>query len=160
MTALEQTADVLRPWLGSAFVAAQASLVERVSLRLTKFMPRRDSLQQTAQDLDTLLFMAVRDTTQGRMVLPMDNGQLIRVKVADFTVMADELLYLLFAHLTPDQHNFLLIREYSIRAGSLSALRALYLLYPDYQSEEEYSTVQRIIKTCHPLFRWRGWLNP
>ena len=100
MTALEQTAQALRPWLGSAFVAAHARLMERVSLRLTQFLPRRDSLQQTAQDLDTLLFMAVRDHTQGRMVLTMDGGQAIRVRVSDFPVMADDLLWLLFSGLS------------------------------------------------------------
>lgn len=159
MTALEQTAEALRPWLGSAFVAAQARLMERVSLRLTQFLPRRDNLYDTARDLDTLLFMAVRDHTQGRMVLPMDNGQQIRVRVSDFAVMADDLLWLLFSGLEREQQTFLLIREYSIRAGSLSALRALCLLYADFQSDEEYNTVVRVIKTCHPPYRWRGWLN-
>ncbi|MHC1786074.1 MAG: hypothetical protein AB9880_03285 [Christensenellales bacterium] len=159
MATLQETAQILRPWLGSAFIAAQAAMIERVSLRLDCFQPGRDSLALTAQDIDSLLFMAVRDGTAGRMILPMDTGQLIRVKVADFAVMADELLYLLLMKLPRDEPCFRLIRDYSIRAGSLSALRALCLLYQDFQSTQEYSTVLRVIKTCHPAFRWRGWLN-
>jgi hypothetical protein len=155
----EQTASVLRPWLGSDFVAAHAPLMERISLRLSQFLPQRDSLDGTAQDLDSLLFMAVRDATGGRMLLRMDNGQYIRVKVADFTVMADELLYLLMEKLRVDGRNFLLIKDYSLHAGSLAALKALYLHYEAYQSQEEFKTIVRVIKTCHPPFRWRGWIQ-
>jgi hypothetical protein len=160
VTAIEQTAQVLRPWLGSDFVAAHASLMQRISLRLTQFIPSRDSLQTVAQDLDSLLFLAVRDQTSGRMLLRMDDGKYIRVRVADFTTMADELLYILMEHLPAVESNYRLISEYSMHAGSLSALRALYDRYQAFQSEEEYRTVIRIIKTCHPPFRWRGWLAP
>ena len=155
----EQTASVLRPWLGGDFVAAHAPLMERVGLRLSQFLPQRDSLEKTAQDLDSLLFMAVRDATSGHMLLRMDNNQYIRVKVADFTLMADELLYLLMENLKVDGQNFLMIRDYSLRSGSLSALKALYLRYEAYQSPEEFKTIQRVIKTCHAHFRWRGWLQ-
>lgn len=160
MTALEQTAATLRPWLGSAFVAAHAELMERISLKLTHFVPGRDSLHHSAVDIDSLLFMAVRNHTQGRMNLQMDNGQLIRLRLNDFALMADELLYLLMAGLPRDEQSFLLLREYSLRQGSLAALKALYLHYAPYQGEEEYRTVRRVITTCHPPFRWRGWLEP
>ncbi len=156
----ERTASVLRPWLGSDFVAAHAPLMERLCLRLTRFLPQRDSLALTAQDLDSLLFMAVRDATGGRMLLRMDNDTYIRVRLADFAVMADELLCLLMEKLPVDEQSFLLIRDYSLHAGSLAALKALYLRYEAFQSPEEFKTIVRVIRTCHPPFRWRGWLQP
>ena len=155
----EQTASVLRPWLGGDFVTAHAPLMEHVTLRLSQFLPQRDSLEKTAQDLDSLLFMAVRDATGGRMLLRMDTNQYIRVKVADFSLMADELLFLLMEQLRVDGQNFLLIRDYSLRSGSLAALKALYLRYEAYQSPEEFKTIARVIRTCHAPFRWRGWLQ-
>ena len=155
----EQTASVLRPWLGGDFVTAHAPLMERVTLRLSQFLPQRDSLEKAAQDLDSLLFMAVRDATGGRMLLRMDSNQYIRVKMADFSLMADELLFLLMEQLRVDGQNFLLIRDYSLRSGSLAALKALYLHYEAYQSPEEFKTIVRVIKTCHAPFRWRGWLQ-
>ena len=75
-------------------------------------------------------------------------------------MMADELLYVLMEHLPVTKSNYRIISEYSMHPGSLSALRALYARYEAFQSEEEYRTVIRIIKTCHPPFRWRGWLAP
>ena len=74
--------------------------------------------------------------------------------------MADELLYLVMAALPRDERSFSLLKEYSLRSGSLAALKALYLHYADFQSDEEYRTVRRVITTCHPSFRWRGWLIP
>lgn len=159
MTAAERTAALLRPWLGSDFVAREAELVDRLAFKLMQFLPYRQSLQALAQEVDSQLFMAVRNQTNGRMVLQMDGGQHIRVRVDDFAVMADELLYLSMEQLPASQDSFLLVQEYSMRHGSLSALKALYLLYPAFQTEEEYATVLRIIKTCHPPFRWRQWLN-
>jgi hypothetical protein len=58
-----------------------------------------------------------------------------------------------------DGRNFLLIKDYSLHAGSLAALKALYLHYEAYQSQEEFKTIVRVIKTCHPPFRWRGWIQ-
>lgn len=46
-----------------------------------------------------------------------------------------------------------------MRQGSLSALRALYIDFQAFQTEEEWRTVIRVIKTCHPPFRWRNWLE-
>lgn len=160
MTALEQTAATLRPWLGSAFVAAHAELMERITMRLRHFDPARGSLHDSAVDIDSLLFMAVRNHTQGRMALPMDDGQLIRVKLSDFATMTDELMYLLMVGMAKNEANFRLLRDYSMRQGSLAALKTLYLHYQEYQSEEEYRTVRRVITSCHPAFRWRGWLEP
>lgn len=150
---------MLRPWLGSVFVAEHAELIERVSVKLRGFVRGRDSLHDSAVDIDSLLFMAVRDRTKGRMTLTMDNGQTIRVRLNDFTLMADELLYLTMAALPRDERSFLILKEYSLRYGSLSALKALYLHYAAFQTDEEYRTVHRVITTCHPPFRWRGWLH-
>lgn len=159
MTALEQTAATLRPWLGSAFVAGHAELMQRISIRLTHFVPGRDSLQGLATAMDSLLFMAVRDQTGGRMVLQLDDGKLMRVKLNDFAMMADELLYILLAALPRTAASYATLNEHAIRQGSLAALKALHLHYEAFQSEDERKLNQRIIRTCHPPFRWRGWLD-
>lgn len=157
---LERVARTLTPWLGSAFVAHHAGLMERLAFKIGQFDRARGSLQAAVQDMDTQLFMAVREQTNGRMILPMDNGDHIRLRLEDFALMADELLYLLLESLPRDSQSFLMIREYSMRQGSLAALKALWLHYGAFQGEEEYRTVERIIKGSHPPFRWRQWLTP
>lgn len=160
MVAAERAADTLRPWLGSAFVAQQPDTMRKAAMRLNAFSPQREDLARLAQDMDSLLFMAVRDVTMGKMTLTMDTGDVIRVRVSDFALMVDELMYLLFEDMQAQPDAFDLIRSYSMRTSSLASLKALYLLFPDRQSQEELSTLSRVIRTCHPPFRWRQWLNP
>ncbi|HSK68802.1 MAG TPA: hypothetical protein VLA21_06025, partial [Candidatus Limnocylindria bacterium] len=109
--------------------------------------------------LDSLLFLAVRDDTGNRMALVMDDGRLIRLQVGDFSIMADELLWLVFMRMPRTQAGRDALREYGMRSGSLSALRALYLLYRDLQTPEETDTIRRVITTCHEPFRFRPWMD-
>ncbi len=160
MRMLDRVAHTLSPWLGMGFVVRHAELMERLAFKISQFDRQRCSLHQSAQDMDTQLFMAVREDTAGRMILQMNNGDHMRLRLNDFTLMADELMYLLLSALPQDQRSLLLIREYSMRQGSLAALKTLWLHYAPFQSEEEYRTVERIIRGSHPAFRWRQWLTP
>ena len=149
----------LLPWLGEDFLKDRDALCERAAMMLFSFRGERDSLQNLALQVDNLLFMEVREQTAGRMALSMDSGQLIRLRMNDFTLMADELMYLLFEEMDRTPAHLALIREYSMRSGSLSALRALYLLYRKFQTEEELETLRRVITTCHEPWRFRHWID-
>lgn len=153
------TLAALRPWLGSAFLAERAQLIERITTRLNAFTLPRDAVSDIAQWLDNLLFLQVRDDTRGKMVLAMDNGVHYRVRVEDFKDMADDLLYLLFSRFPRNAEAFAAVREYSVKAGSLSALKALYLDFTDFQTVQEWETVRRVISSCHPPYRWRLWID-
>ena len=159
MAAVRRVAETLRPWLGSAFVARNAETMEVIALRLLGFLPQRDSFAALAFQLDNLLFMQVREDTEGQMTLIMDNEQAVRLRMNDFSLMADELMYLLFEALPKNAANQALIRSYSMKSVSLSALRALYLLYRDMQDQEETATLKRIIMGSHPPFRWKQWID-
>ena len=159
MIAPEHVEETLRPWLGSGFLARNKALCDRTASALFSFQVQRDSLFRLAQWLDNLLFMSVREDTSGRMALEMDTGQLIRLRVGDFSLMADELLFLLFEALPRDAAVQAMIREYSMRSGSLSALRALYLLFWKLQTPEETETLRRVITSCHEPWRFRPWID-
>lgn len=154
-----ETLSVLRPWLGSAFLMLHMPLVERVTARMNAFDVRRDTIFDVAQWLDSLLFMQVREGTRGKMVLAMDDGARYRVRVEDFKDMADDLLYLMFSRFPPDAEAFAAVREYSVKTGSLSALKALYLDFTGFQTAEEWETVRRVITSCHAPYRWRLWID-
>lgn len=155
----DRVADCLRPFLGSIFVFDHPALMEKVAMLLFGFLPQRDNLPLVCQRLDNLLFMAVREQTNAKMMLEMDGGQLIRLKTTDFSLMADELMYLLFESLPQSPENQALIRDYSLRNQSLAALKALYLHYQGLQSPEETRLIKRIITTSHPSWRYRQWLD-
>ncbi|MGI6688467.1 MAG: hypothetical protein ACOX6Y_09030 [Christensenellales bacterium] len=76
-----------------------------IALRLLGFLPQRDSFAALAFQLDNLLFMQVREDTEGRMTLIMDNEQAVRLRMNDFSLMADELMYLLFEALPKNAAN-------------------------------------------------------
>ncbi|HHT07357.1 MAG: hypothetical protein ACOYI6_08220 [Christensenellales bacterium] len=159
MISPETVKQTLLPWLGSDFLDTQDELCMRLGMALFSYRAQRDTLAHLSQQLDNLMFMAVREATQGRMALLMDTGQLIRLRMNDFALMADELLYLLFETMEKTPFHLAVIREYSMRSGSLSALRALYLLYAHLQTQEEMATLHRVITTCHEPWRFRHWID-
>lgn len=159
MVTLYQVADVLRPWLGDDFLAAVPALCARAGEMLSAYSPGRDSLTRLCESLDSLLFLTVRDATAERMTVRLRDGTLVRVQVADFAVMADDLMYLLFGAFPLDARHLMLLREYSVRTSSLSAIRALYTRYAEYETPAELDALARVARACHPAFRWRAWLT-
>lgn len=159
MIAFAQTSDALRPWLGGDFLSHHPQVVERITVKLNAFTLQRDEVPDVAQWVNDLLFLSVREYTRGKMVLQMDDDLFVRVRVSDFALMVDDVLYLLFQRLPREMPYYVLIRDYSVRHGSLSALRALYLDYAMFQSEEEWATVRKVITSCHENFRFRAWID-
>ncbi len=151
--------EALRPWLGAGFLARADGLPRLCAGALNDCRPPRYDFAKTAGELDNALFLAVRDDTRGRMALVMDDGRLIRLRMQDFTTMADELLWLRFSGMPVTEENRALIAAYSMKAVSLSALRALYLLYRDLQTPEETNTIRRVVTGCHEPFRFRAWID-
>ena len=158
MVTLYQVADTLRPWLGDDFLAGAPMVCVRARDMLCAFSPDRAALTDISQTLDSLLFCAVRDATAGRMTVRLKDGGFVRVQVADFSVMADDLMYLLFRSFPLDARHLMLLREYSVRQSSLSAIRALYTRYREYETPAELDALKRVAQSCHPAFRWRAWL--
>lgn len=157
MITAAQVDILLQPWLGPQLCEKLFPLVEEIAGRLRGYAGGTppDAL---AQWLDSALFQAVRAETNGKMLIPLPDGGLVRVRVDDFAVMADELMYLPFSTFPADQRHFLLLQEYSMRASSLSALRVLYTKFAALQSPEELETIAAVAKSCYPAFRLRGWL--
>ena len=157
MVAEGQVMVVLRPWLGVRLSRTLEPLMGEISRKLNAYSSRQEP-DPLAQEIDSLLFFAVRDATMGSMLIQLEDGGWVRMRVEDFATMADELLYLVFAEFPVDSQHLLLLREYSMRRASLAALRVLYTRFRDLQTREELSTSAAVAKSCYPPFRWREWL--
>ena len=157
MVSQAQVMIALRPWLGGPLLEALAPTVRDIAGRLNGFSIRgsRDGL---AGELDSLLFRAVREATAGRMLAGLDDGTFVRVRLEDFSDMADELMLLPFLELPVDETHLRYLRDYSMHHASLSALRALYTRFSPLQTREELSAIASVAKSCYPAFRWREWL--
>ncbi len=154
----ESAARVLRPWLGAAFLAA-CDISRKACDELNAFLSSpTDDLSALSSRLSTLLFHQVRALTEGDMRVLLDDGRVIRVLVDDIDQMADELLYPALCELPRNVSEYTRIRQFALSHDSLSALRALYLRYSAFQTEDELAVIARTVRSCHAPFRWRGWL--
>ena len=157
MTNAEAAAVLLRPWLGEAFLA-HCDVCARAGALLDAFDARRPDFESLLHALDALLFRAVRDMTEGDMRVLLDDGRLMRVRVDDIAQMADEVLYLAFSALPRGAWHCAQVRAFAMTHDSLSALRALYVDFAAFQTEDERRLIARTARACHPEYRWRAWL--
>lgn len=159
MIALSNVIASLAPWLGSGFLRAVPMLTEGIYKKLIAATMSVQALHQTQTEITDMIAMAVRGATGGRMLIRLDDGTLIRVLDDDFEIMADDVMDVLFAQIPVSPQNLIVLREYSLHESSLSAIKAICTRFEDLATEEEITTLKKTAVSCHPEFRWRGWLR-
>ena len=157
MFSYAQIMKTLQPWVGSRMLPYLEDTTERILTRFAGFSAR-DDLDDLVQWLEAYLYDRVREITRGKMVAGLDDGSLVTIRVSDFTVIADEMLYLLFSSFPRDARHLLMLREYSLRHESLSALRALYVDFRLLISEQERHMIKKVI-LHYPEARLKDWLD-
>lgn len=149
---------VLRPYLGSDLVDG-TPIAEEAAHVLRSYAPYRDTLEDLAQRLSNVLFDVLYSVLGPRMTVRLDGGEVIRIRMQDLPDIADAVLGALFDTMTVYSVNFQTLKDYSLRTGSLSAMRVLYQKYDDFQSGEEKELMARIIRDNHPPFLYESWLK-
>lgn len=158
MIAQAQVIFTLRPWLGPYLTETLSPLMGDICGRLNAFSLKQE-ISRLADDLDRLLFNAVRVATRGTLLVLLEDDTWVRVRLEDFTVMADDLMLLVFLDFPVDETHFQALRDYSMHRASLSALRALYTRFDSLQTGQELRAIGGVIRSCYPAFRWRDWLT-
>ncbi|MBR6187004.1 MAG: hypothetical protein IKQ41_12200 [Clostridia bacterium] len=158
MIAQAQVMVALRPWLGEPLLAALPALPGEIAERLNGFSKERDA-DRMAQELDSLLFRAVRYATAGSLLAQMDDGGFVRIRLEDFADMADEMMLLVFEEFPVDSRHFLFLKDYAVHHPSLAALRTLYTRFGSFQSAQELAAIASVAKDCYRPFRWQSWLG-
>ncbi len=148
---------LLRPWLGAELLS-RCDVCARAEGLLRAFEPVNGDIEALFHQLSTLFFSTVREMTRGTMCVRLDDGKIMRVRVDDIDQMADEVLYLRLHTLPRNAVQCWRLRQYAMTHDSLAALRALYVDFAAFQTEDERSVMERMIRTCHPAYRWRAWL--
>lgn len=148
----------LRPYLGSDMVDG-TPIAEEAAHVLRSFAPYRDTLEELAERLSNVLFDVLYSALGPRMTVRLDNGDLIRIMMKDLPDVADAAMGALFDTMTVYSVNFQTLKDYSLRTGSLSAMRVLYQKYDDFQSSDEKALMARIIRDNHPKSRYESWLR-
>ena len=159
MIDLERVAETLRPWLGDELVRRMPRVMTEVQRRLSTFTIGRDDLSQLSQSLEGLMYTSVRKETEAAFLVTLADGSQIRMETEDFAVIADELMWLLFERFPVDARHLMLLRDYSMRTSSLSAIRALYERFREYETADELKALRRVARGSYPEYRWRSWLG-
>ncbi len=160
MPASIKTSDVrqaLRPTLGTELVDG-APVAEQVAQALRAYAPYRDTFFTLQERLANTLFNLLYSLLGPSMTVRLDDGSSARIRISDLTDIADDAMYALFNSLTVYSVNYENLKDYSLRAGSLSAMRVLYEKYDAFQSPEEKRLMARIIRGGYPQRRYTAWL--
>ena len=92
------------------------------------------------------------------MIVRLDDGRLIRIRMRELPELADEALGAMFEGMRVYSVTYDNLKDYAMRCGSLSAMRVLYQKYADFHSEEEQALMVRIIRERYPAWRYLPWL--
>lgn len=158
MIQVERVERLLRPWLGQALLDC-TNVCEDAALMLDEFDVMHGDYAALADDVKRLLYRTVYTLTRGSMTVYRDGGKRALIRMEDLDIMADSLLYLRFQTLVHSAWNCNRIREFALSHDSLSAIRALYVDFAEFQTEEEKAMLAYTARTCHPAFRYRAWLK-
>ena len=148
----------LRPYLGSDMVDA-TPIAEETAHALRSYAPYKETLEDLALRVANALFDVLYSVLGPRMTIRLDNGDMVRIRIDDLPFLADAVLGVMFDGMTVYSVNFQNLKDYSLRTGSLSAMRVLYQKYDDFQSQEEKDLMARIIRDNHPRERYATWLK-
>ena len=149
--------EALRPYLGSAMVYG-TDVAEQAAQALRTYAPYRDELEDVAERVRRALFDCLYGALGPRMAVRLDDGRMLRIRMQDLPEVADAAMDALFEGMTVYSVNYQTLKDYSLRTGSLSAMRALYLRYDAFQPPEEKALMARVIRERYPRERYEGWL--
>lgn len=154
----EQVAQVLRPSLGAA-VLEQTGLCEGAARLLLRFAPYRETLEELAQRVESYLFDTLYGFLGDDMTVMTDGGELRRIRMRDLPQLADDVMGVLFDSMQVYSITYEKLKDYSLRSGSLSAMRVLYQKFDAFQPAEEKELIARIIRDNYPPERYAAWLK-
>ena len=128
-----------------------------------------DCLRLYAPSLMTLgdMFTRVRECIFGEMyaalgqgmVLTLENGVRLRLRLKDIDTLADEALGVLLDMLPGNQLPLEFLRGFALESGLLCAMRVLLQRYGAVLPSLEREMLIRIIKENHPADRYTAWLD-
>lgn len=152
-----QVREILRPRLGSA-VVDQSDLCAGAANLMCTYASYRDTFEGMTNQVEHYLFGKLYDLLGPNMTVRLDNGTLKRIRMKEMPELADEAMGAMFENMQIYSVNYANLKDYSMRSGSLSAMRVLYQKYGAFQPAEERLLLKRIIRERYPQSRYESWL--
>ena len=150
--------DTLLPTLGRE-LAEDEVLCGTLAQMLQSYNPTTQTLEELAQSLTEPIFDRLYEHLGETMRLRREDGTVVRIYLKDLPGLADDVMGALFDSMPVYSASFQILKDYSVRAGSLSAMRVLYQKFGQFQTEEEQEIMVRVIRERYPRIRYESWLK-
>ena len=149
--------DALAPMLGAQFLTA-TPLCGNVADCLNHYAPSCMTLNDMFLRVKDVIFGDLYDALGQGMLLTLESGIRLRLRLKDIDTLADEALGLLLDLLPGDQLPLTFLRPFALETGLLCAMRVLLQRYGAVLPAMEREMLIRIVKENHPADRYASWL--
>ncbi len=129
----------------------RTTLVTDCARILRAWMPGDASLAELAKQVEDCLLGGLYSALGERLSWKDEAGHAWRIPLSALPEAADLVMDALFLSMSAPPAHFALLRDYAMTSGSVAAVHALYLCYPQEYSERERQVQERIL-------RENGWL--
>ena len=154
----ESVRAAFEPLLGAAFVLG-TPICGDTAYCLSLYAPSCMTLNDILAKVRECIFRVLYDTLGPGMVLTLENGVRLRLRMKDIDTLADEALGVLLDVLPADQLPLTFLRPFALESGLLCAMRVLLQRYGSILPSMEREMLIRIVKENHPADRYAAWLE-
>lgn len=153
----EDVRAALSPMLGERFVM-QTPLCAHAAECLRKYAPSRMTLGDMLDRVRECIFGDLYEALGQGMVLTLESGVRLRIRMRDVDTLADTALGVLLDALPGDQLPLEALRSFALQSGLLCAMRVLLQRYGSVMPSLEREMLMRIVRENHPADRYADWL--
>lgn len=146
------------PLLGARFVDS-TPLCQCTADCLRLYAPSMMTLENMFTRVREVIFGEMYAALGQGMVLTLENGVRLRLRLKDIDTLADEALGVLLDALPGDQLPLTALRAFALDSGLLCAMRVLLQRYGSVLPSMERDMLARIIRENHPADRYAAWLK-
>lgn len=146
------------PLLGTAFVLG-TPICGDTACCLSSYAPSCMNLDDMLAKVRESIFGNLYEALGPGMVLTLENGLRLRLRMKDIDTLADEALGVLLDVLPGDQLPLTFLRAYALESGLLCAMRVLLQRYGSILPSMEREMLMRIIRENHPADRYSAWME-
>ena len=154
----EDVRTALEPMLGTQFVLT-TPICGDTAYCLSLYAPSCMTLDDMYARVKECIFGCLYDTLGQGMVLTLENGVRLRLRLKDVDTLADAALGVLLDALPGAQLPLEFLRGYALDSGLLCAMRVLLQRYGAVLPSMEREMLGRIIRENHPADRYSSWLE-
>ncbi len=146
------------PLLGARFVDS-TPLCQCAADCLRLYAPSMMTLENMFTRVREVIFGEMYAALGQGMLLTLENGVRLRLRLKDIDTLADEALGVLLDTLPGDQLPLTTLRAFALESGLLCAMRVLLQRYGSVLPSMERDMLARIIRENHPADRYAAWLK-